>query len=102
MDMESAQDYEDYLEYKKQVMQITETINNKNRGSEDIIKELKSIAAEIKLYIDSKLQEINREAEAADQELNEAKNSLDQENNRKHFGRSPQNIFSGKDSPVFF
>lgn len=82
MDMESAQDYEDYLEYKKQVMQITETINNKNRGSEDIIKELKSIAAEIKLYIDSKLQEINREAEAAEKELNQAKNSLDQENNR--------------------
>ena len=45
MDMESAQDYEDYLEYKNQVMQITETINNKNRGSEDIIKELKSICA---------------------------------------------------------
>lgn len=82
MDMESAQDYEDYLEYKKQVMQITETINNKNRGSEDIIKELKSIAAEIKQYIDSKLQEINREAESADQELNQAKDSLDQENNR--------------------
>lgn len=82
MDMESAQDYEDYLEYKKQVMQITETINNKNRGSEDIIKELKSIAAKIKLYIDSKLQEINREAEAAEKELNHAKNSLDQESDR--------------------
>ena len=82
MDMESAQDYEDYLEYKKQVMQITETINNKNRGSEDIIIELKSIAARIKLYIDGKLQEISREAEAADKELNQAKNSLDQENNR--------------------
>lgn len=77
-DLESAQDYRDYLEYSVSVKQITEIINNRNLGNEEITDKLHQIAADMKNVIDTKTTALKQEYEKISAEVKHLKQTMDE------------------------
>lgn len=78
MQMESANDYADYVNYLKELEIVSETINNRMREKSDITSELKSIAKLIKEDNDIKEASITERLKVAESNMKRNKATLDE------------------------
>lgn len=75
-ELESAQDYRDYLEYSLSVKQIMQVIDNRNLGNAQIIEKLHNIASDMKLVTDSRAQALRAERDRLGAEVKNLKDRL--------------------------
>lgn len=78
MKMESANDYQDYINYLKELEIISETISNRMREKSDITSELKAIAKLIKKDNDVKEASITERLKVAESNMKRNKTVLDE------------------------
>lgn len=76
-DLESAQDYADYLEYSKSLMQITETLSNRNLGNDEIVAKLQRIAAVMKDVYEEKMSAYSSESDSIKKKIEDIREKLD-------------------------
>lgn len=68
-DLESARDYKEYVSYSISEKQITEAINNRHLGNEEIISQLQEISAIMKEITDRRSTQLKNEYENASRDL---------------------------------
>ncbi len=74
---ETAADYEEYSEHKKKYAEIKEYIDNRHKDRSDLTGELLELAAAKKVYVDTRLTELNERLNVLAAEIADSERSIE-------------------------
>jgi hypothetical protein len=80
--MESANDYEEYCQYRLALKEITETLDNRMRGHDDITHELQCMARVFYKYMDATIKELSQKCDVAEKNVSDCEKRLQNERER--------------------